>query len=104
MIYDFTSLQAEMTVQQAAGTLANNHSKYFILMEDTIPIGSVNRLEIVKSVAEMRYSQPLRGLLKEELESLDGSLDVQDVLEKLARDEDRIYPVMEHGRFAGIVN
>jgi Zn-dependent protease len=104
LIYDFTSLQAGMTVQQVSGTLANNHSKYFILMADTVPIGSVNRLEIVKALAEMRYSQPLRELLKEEIESLDGSQDVQNVLEKLARDEERIYPVTEHGRFAGIVS
>ncbi|MBN8852032.1 MAG: hypothetical protein BGO55_26370 [Sphingobacteriales bacterium 50-39] len=103
LMYDFTSLQAEMTVQQAAGTLANNHNKYFILMDGELPIGAVNRLEIIKAIAEMRYTQPLRDLLKEELESLDGSQDVQDVLEKLARDEERIYPVMDQGRFAGIV-
>jgi Zn-dependent protease len=104
LMYDFTSLQADMTVQQAAGTLDNNHSKYFILMDGVAPIGSVNRLEIIKAIAEMKYTELLRDLLNEELESLDGSQEVQEVLEKLARDEERIFPVMDQGRFAGIVN
>lgn len=103
LMYDFTSLQAEMTVEEASGILASNHNKYFILMEGTLPIGSVNRLEIIKAIAEMRYAMSLRDLIKEPLECLDGSENVQDVLEKLARDEEHIYPVLDQGRFAGIV-
>jgi len=104
LMYDFTSLQADMTVQEAARLLIDNHNKYFILMDGDQPAGALPRLEIVKAIAEMRYGQPLRSLVKEKLESLDGSLEVNDVLEKLARDADQVFPVMNQGIFAGIVN
>jgi Zn-dependent protease len=104
LMYDFTSLQAEMTVQEAANILVNNHSKYFVLMDGAVPVGSINRLEIVKAIAEMRYHQPLKSLVKEDLDTLDGSEEVQEVLEKLAKDEGRIYPVMDQGKFAGIAS
>ena len=104
LMYDFTNLQAGMTVQEAAQLLINNHNKYFILMEGERPTGSLNRLEIIKAIAEMKYSKPLRSLVKEELECLDGSQEVVAVLEKLARDDDQVFPVMNAGCFAGVVN
>jgi Zn-dependent protease len=103
LMFDFTSLQADTKVEDVAGILASNHSKYFILMEGTIPIGSVNRLEIIKAIAEMKYTTSLKDLTREPPDPLDGSKDVQDVLEKLARDEEHVYPVMDQGSFAGIV-
>lgn len=104
LMYDFTSLQMDMTVQEAAQLLINNHNKYFILMEGEQPAGTLNRLEIIKAIAEMKYTQPLRNLVKGELECLDGTQEVAAVLEKLARDEDQAFPVMNEGVFAGIVN
>jgi Zn-dependent protease len=104
LMYDFTSLQADMKVQEAAQLLINNHNNYFILMDGEWPAGALNRLEIVKAIAEMKYSQPLRSLVKEQLEYLDASGEVDAVLEKLARDKDQVFPVMDQGRFAGVVN
>ena len=104
LMYDFANLQANMTVHQAAGVLINNHSKHFILMDGDLPAGSINRLEIIKAIAEMKYNDPVKILVKEELECLDGAQEVATVLEKLAKDEERVFPVMDHGKFAGIVN
>jgi len=105
LMYDFTSLQADMTVQQAAQLLINNHNKYFILMDGERPAGTLARLEIVKAIAEMKYTHPLRSLVKEELECLCGTQEMTTVLEKLARDSDQVFPVMnDEGRLAGMVN
>ena len=103
LMYDFTRLQADMTIHEAAGILSANHSKYFILVDKDLPAGAVNRLEIVKGIAEMKYNETLKTLIREELECLDGDLQVDSVLEKLARDDERVFPVMNEGRFAGIV-
>lgn len=104
LMYDYNSLQANMTVQEAANIILNNHSKYFVLMDGTNPVGSINRLEIVKAIAEMKYKEPLQSLIKEELEFLDVNTEVGAVLEKLARHDERIYPVMDDKHFAGVVN
>ncbi|MDO6429496.1 site-2 protease family protein [Flavitalea sp. BT771] len=103
VMYDFTSLQADMSIHEAAAILSTNHSKYFILMDKDLPAGAVNRLEIVKAIAEMKYNNTMRTLVREELECLDGELQVDAVLEKLARDDERVFPVMNEGKFAGIV-
>ena len=100
LMYDYNSLQANMTVQEAANILNSNHSKYFILMDGINPIGTVNRMEIVKALAEMNYNE----LDKEKLELLDGDKEVDTVLEKLARNDERVYPVMDNSHFIGVVS
>lgn len=104
LMYDYNSLQSNMTVQEAANILDSNHSKYFVLMEGTKPAGSIKRLEIIKAVADMKYNEPLKNLVNEKLEFLEGNQPVEVVLEKLAQNEERIFPVMENSNFKGVVN
>jgi|RhiMetdeSRZDD1v2_1073273.scaffolds.fasta_scaffold12365_3 Zn-dependent protease len=104
LMYDYNSLQANMTVQEAANVLNSNHSKYFVLMDGANPIGAINRLEIVKAIAEMNYNEPLRKLVKVKLEYLNGNNEVETVLEKLAHNDEHIYPVMDNSHFLGVVN
>lgn len=104
VMYDYNSLQAGTTVLEAANVLENNHSKYFILMDGAMPVGSINRMEIVKAVAEMKYKEPIRNLIQHDLVYLDGAEHVDTVLEKLAVNDERIFPVMTNGQLTGVVN
>lgn len=104
LMYDYNGLQANMTVQEAANILNSNHSKYFILMNGIDPVGTINRMEIIKAIAEMSYNEPIKNLVKEKLEYLNGDSEIDTVLEKLARNDERIYPVMDNSHFIGVVN
>jgi Zn-dependent protease len=104
IMYDYNSLQANATVQEASNVLNSNHSKYFILMDGIDPKGTINRMEIIKALAEMNYSQPVKNLVKEKLELLNGNNEIDTVLEKLARNDEQIYPVMDNSHFIGVVS
>jgi Zn-dependent protease len=104
LMYDYNSLQANMTVQEASNILNSNHSKYFILMDGANPIGTINRMEIIKAIADMNYNEPLKNLIKEELQLLSGNTEIETELEKLARNDERIYPVMDNSHFVGVVS
>lgn len=104
MMYDYNNLQANATVQEASNVLNSNHSKYFILMDGIVPKGTINRMEIIKALAEMNYNQPVKNLVKEKLELLNGDSEIETVLEKLARNDEQIYPVMDNSHFVGVVS
>lgn len=106
LMHDYAGLDASAEVREAASVLMSNHSKYFVLMNGPVPIGAINRLEIVKAMAEKRYNEKLLDVVKPgpTLNALDGAATVDTVLEELARDDERLYPVMEHGQFEGVVN
>ncbi|HVU94126.1 MAG TPA: site-2 protease family protein [Puia sp.] len=101
---DYASLQADMEVREAASILMTNHSKYFMLMEGARPVGSINRLEVVKALAEKRYGEKLHSLVKGEVSLLDGAATADTVLEQLGRDDEQLYPVVEGGQFEGVVS
>lgn len=104
LMYDYNSLQSNTTVKEAASVLMTNHSKYYVVMEGANPIGSINRMEIIKAIAEKNYDEPIGRLLTKELTYLDSEQPVDAVLEKLADNDERIYPVMDHNQFAGVIN
>ncbi|THU39532.1 site-2 protease family protein [Niastella caeni] len=104
LMYDYNSLQANMTVQEASNILNSNHSKYFILMDGINPVGAINRMEIIKALADMNYTESLKNLVKEKLEYLNGDKEIDTVLENLARNDERIFPVMDNSHFIGVVN
>lgn len=104
LMYDYNSLQANATVQEASTILNSNHSKYFILMDGIDPVGTINRMEIIKALAEMNYNEPVKNLVKEKLQYLDGDKEIDTVLEDLARNDEQIYPVMDNSHFVGVIN
>lgn len=101
---DFSTLQHDLTVMQASETLMQNHSKFFIIMENDRPVNSINRLKIITAMAEMKYNTLIQDLEKEKIETLDGDQPVDQVLEKLAVDEEKLFPVIERGYFSGVVS
>jgi predicted transcriptional regulator len=73
-------------------------------MEESKPIGSINRLEIVKAISEMKYNEKLQNLAKQDITCLDGEAQIGTVLETLASDDERIFPVMDKDQFSGVIN
>lgn len=104
VMYDYNQLPAIMTVGEVINVLVSNHAKHFIVMDGGMPAGIINRVEIVKAVAEMKYDETIRNLMQEELKFYNGETDVEKVLDELAYHPDRIYPVLEHKVFAGVIS
>lgn len=104
LMYDYHSLRADMTVMEAASILDNQHSKFFIVMDGPDPVGTINRIEIIKAIAEMQYSITVKDLMKEDLKFFDANTNMETVLDKMSNDEEKIYPVMEDKHFAGVIN
>lgn len=73
-------------------------------MDGIDPIGTINRMEIIKALADMNYHEPVKNLVKENLEKLNGDKEIDTVLEKLARNDEQIYPVMGNSQFIGVIS
>ncbi len=104
MITDFDSLNADMTVREAANKAMQNHAKYFLLLSGTIPIGIINRIELLEARGEMRFGEHVKNLRYEKVEFVYGEDLVEVLLMKLSKDVERLYPVMENNYLAGAIN
>lgn len=104
LMYDYDSMESNVTSQEAISILQNNHSKYYFLMNKGNPVGTLNRLEVIKAIAEQNYAVPVSALMKQDLAPLKGATPVLSVLHLLASNEEKLYPVMEGGEFIGVIN
>lgn len=104
LMYDYNSIEAELTVNEAANIMENNHSKYFIVMEEGNPVGTLNRMEVMKAVAEENYNKRISDLMRDNLVYLDGEMWLDNILDKFSGHEERIYPVFDNERFIGVVS
>lgn len=104
LIYDYKSIDADLTVNEAANILDNQHNKNFIVVSNSIPVGTLDRLEIMKAVSEQQYDKKVSELMIENIEYFDGDMLVSEVLDKLSGSEERMYPVFDKGKFLGVVS
>jgi len=103
-MYDYDSLDANITVNEAIDLLRRNHSRYFIVMDNGLPVGTLARMEVMKALANKQYDTAIGTLIKDNFVALDGDKPTADVLQKLSSNEEKIYSVMEEGHFAGVIN
>lgn len=104
LIYDYNSMEAELDVHEAADILENNHSRQFIVMSEGKPVGTIQRMEIIKAAAEQEYSKKVGALMQENLAHLQSDMKVAEVLDTLSVNEETLYPVYEKDAFIGVIN
>lgn len=104
LMYDYDSMDAGLTVQEVIPILQNNHHKYFILMENGQPVGTLDRMAVIKALASQKYGDSIAALMKENLVPLEADVPISTVLQLLAANEEKLYPVMDDGIFIGVIN
>lgn len=104
LMYDYDHLDATSTVHEVAALLQQNHHNRFLVMNNGKPVGTINRIEIIKAIAEQHYRVRMTDLMKTDLQLLDADTPVESILDKLSSSEEKIYPVMSKGCFVGVIN
>ena len=104
LMRDYDSLDANASVMEVSQMFMNNHNKYYIVMENAKPVGTVQRMQLMKSIAEMKYYVKIKELMKMNLEYLNANAEVEKFIEKLASKDERLYPVLDHNHFEGVIS
>jgi Zn-dependent protease len=104
LLYDYNNIEADLGVREAANMLQSDQGKYFIVMHDGLPVGTLNRMEVMKAVSGQEYDKTVGDLMKENLIHLEGEMLVEEVLDQFSGNEERIYPVFDKERFLGVVS
>ena len=104
VMYDFDGLDAFLTAQEVASVLQQKHGRYFLVMDKGLPVGTLNRMDVMKAIANQQYDLTLDMLMKKNLASLNCDTPVEMLLEKLSENEERLYPVFEKEKFIGVIN
>jgi len=63
LIRDFASLDAGLSMKEAAERLLQCHYRFFVVTTETGPLGVVDRNAILDAVAAGRYNEPVSRLV-----------------------------------------
>lgn len=103
-MFDYSSMQQNISISNAGEMLLHNHNDYFVVLDEDKPIGSVNRHMIITALAEKKDAILLKDLKKYNDEVLDGNQPVDLVLEKLSENDKKLFPVTVNGYFTGVIS
>ena len=103
-IHDYHLLNANMTIIEASEVLKYIYSNYFIIMQETLPISVISRLDIMKAYSKGMYSKSLIDIVNKEIHVIDGEMEIVMVLEKLAKHSEYIHPVIVNNYYAGAIS
>ncbi|HSN59925.1 MAG TPA: site-2 protease family protein [Ferruginibacter sp.] len=104
VVNEYPQLLANSTVKEVMGELMTNHSKYFLVMDNGVPIGIIHRMRIISEAAGKKYDLPVKNLMQKHLIYFNSLNDVRTGFKTLVSFPYRIYPVMEEGLFKGVVS
>jgi Zn-dependent protease len=104
LMYDYESMEAGVSVREAADILQSYHDKYFVVMYEGRPVGTSGRMDVIKAVSELEYNKVVAELMKEDIKHLQGEMPVEEFLDQFPRNEERIYPVYDEEQFLGVVS
>lgn len=97
-------MPASATMREAAQILLTTQNKDFLVIENGKPIGSIDREQIIKAIAERGEASYVNDAMDTGLLVLDVKMPIEDAWHEFQAKGKRLALVVEHGEFVGVVD
>jgi len=104
MMTNFISLDKQEPISQAIKLLLDGQAKSFLVTENGIPFGIIDRDDIIRGVKEFDETQPVQQIAQRELIYVKPSTPLIDVFIEFRRTRTPLILVMEDDQLAGIID
>ena len=100
----FSRLYSDETLEKAVQLLLNSHEQEFVVVENDEVVGILTRKELVKGLSEHGKAYPVAQAMSRKYLILTPDMPLQEVYHKMMSEGCSVGPVMENGKFIGIVD
>lgn len=100
----FSRLLPDDTLEKAVQLLLNSQEQEFLVTENDQVVGVLTRKELIRGLSEFGKSSPVSKAMSEDYVTLHPDMPLQDVYQKMTAKKCSVSPVMENGKFIGIVD
>ncbi|WP_224996072.1 site-2 protease family protein [Cesiribacter sp. SM1] len=100
----FSLLSPEDTLDKAVQLLLNSQEHDFIVAAEDRVVGVLTRKELIKGLSENGKTAPVSQAMSQDYIVLHPNMPLQEVYHKMMTGASTVNPVIENGRFIGIVN
>lgn len=100
----YSLLLPQDPLEKAVHLLLNSQQQDFIVADDGQVVGVLTRKELIRGLSEHGKSAPVADAMSQEYITLHPDMPLQEVYHKMMTGASSVSPVVESGRFIGIVN
>ena len=105
MIKDVVTVEAGVSVQEAARKMVNNKIGSVIVVKDGVPVGIITKFDIVtRAVKKGDVAMPVEDIMSSPIITIDKDKDLVEAGETMNRMDVKRLLIMEGNRAAGIIS
>ena len=104
MMTNFVTLAPTETVRQALDKLLMGSEHEFVVEEEGVVVGTLTRSQLIQAVKEEQMQTPVLEVMSADVKTFNVQDKLSDAYTELQKTKVPLYPVLENGRLAGVIN
>lgn len=101
---NYQTIDLNETIKTAVGLLLDSQNKNFLILENGIPVGTLNRDQIIKGLSTAGEQELIHHVMDRNLTYLDSDFSLESVFELLELNKSRLMLVMANNELAGTLD
>ncbi|ARS36913.1 site-2 protease family protein [Pontibacter actiniarum] len=104
MMTNYVTLAPTDTVREAVGKLLMGSEHEFIIEEEGRVTGTLTRSQLIQAVKDEQMETPVARVMSSEVRTFNVQDKLSEAYTELQKSRAPLYPVLENGRLAGVIN
>lgn len=100
----YLTIGSNETLSKAVELLLDSQSKNFLVMDNIIPVGTLNRTEIIEALSKKGENVTINSIMNKELILLDAETLLEDVFELIYKNKSSLMLVIENKQLIGTLD
>ena len=101
---DFPTIGADITIREAAEQLIGGQHKNFVVIHNTLPVGTLSSAEISKTLGEQGEAALVEQAMDKNILYLDSSLSLEQALKEFQLNKKSVAMITEQGVIIGAID
>lgn len=104
LMQHYQTVDGGQRVSMAVQMLLNGQCKNFLVMEDSTPVGTLSRDEIIKALTEHSENESIQAVMNRDLVFLDVDSPLEKAFQQIQQHKSSLIPVMSVGQLVGTID
>ncbi|TRX03456.1 site-2 protease family protein [Flavobacterium gawalongense] len=101
---NYPTIDANEKIKTAVALVLDSQNKNFLITEDTVPVGTLNRDQIITALSEKGANEFIYNVMDRNLVYLDSSSLLENIFELIQLNKSRLMLVMENNELVGTLD
>ncbi|MFD2246868.1 site-2 protease family protein [Pontibacter ruber] len=104
MMTNYVTLSPTETVRDALDKLLLGSEHDFVVEQDGQVVGTLTRMQLIQAIKNEQMQAPVANIMTQEIRTFNVQDKLSEAYSELQKARASIYPVLENGRLAGVIN